>query len=106
WFWCRCALMIEAVRKFTALTDPRAESNGEGLPIGRVLAFHVVLLISLFAVSLEFNRSLGLEMTALSVLVAYGFVFLYGVASLTVFIAAVGGVAEHPQYHAAGGRLG
>src|SRR4030095_7835955 len=97
WFWCRCALMIEAVRKFTALSDPRAESNGEGLPIGRVLAFHVVLLISLFAVSLEFNRSSGLEMTALSVLVAYGFVFLYGLASLTIFMAALRAIAEHSQ---------
>jgi fatty acid desaturase len=98
WFWCRCALMIEAVRKFAGQSDPRAESDGEGLPIGRVLAFHVVLLISLFAVSLEFNRSLGLEMTALSVLVAYGFVFLYGLASLTVFMAALRAIAEHQQY--------
>jgi fatty acid desaturase len=98
WFWCRCALMIEAVRKFVGQSNARAESDGEGTPIGRVLVFHVVLLISLFAVSLEFNRSLRLEMTALFVLVAYGFVFLYGLASLTVFMAALRAIAEHQQY--------
>jgi fatty acid desaturase len=98
WFWCRCALMIEAVRKFVGQTGARTESGGESLPIWRVVAFHLVFLTSLFAVSLEFNRSSGVEMAALCALVAYGVVFLYGLASVTVFMAALRAIAEHHQY--------
>src|SRR4029453_9350709 len=40
-FWCRCAFMIEAVRRFAGQTDSRTAADGGGLPIWRMLAFHV-----------------------------------------------------------------
>jgi fatty acid desaturase len=98
WFWCRCAFMIEALRKFAGQADPRATADGGGLKIWRVLVFHVMFLISLLVISFAFNRSQGLELVALSALVSYGVVFVYGLASLTVFMAALRAIAEHQQY--------
>lgn len=98
WFWCRCALMIEAARKFAGQADSRRAADGGGWSIWRVLVFHVMFLISLFVVSLAFNRPEGLETAALSALVSYGVVFVYGLASLTVFMAALRAIAEHQQY--------
>src|SRR4030095_12576925 len=66
WFWCRCAFMIEAVRRFAGQTDSRTAADGGCLPIWRMLAFHVTFLLSLLVVSLAFNRSKGLETTTLS----------------------------------------
>jgi len=96
-FWCRCAFMIEELRKFAGQADPGATADG-GLKIWRVLVFHAMFSISLLVVSFAFNGSKGLEVVALSALISYGVVFLYGLASLTVFMAALRAIAEHQQY--------
>ena len=99
WFWCRCAFMIEAARRFAGQISSRAAATGDGgVPIWRMLAFHAVFLLSLLGVSFAFNRSKGLEITAVSALVSYGVVFVYGLASLTAFMAALRAIAEHQQY--------
>jgi fatty acid desaturase len=66
----------------------------------QVAVFHGALLSSLVFTSLLANGSANWSQTLLSVCVAYGVVYLYGLMSVTVFMAALRAIAEHQRYDA------
>lgn len=95
----RCLCLREAVRKFTRQSPSTDEELplGEGVGLGRALArtalVQALLLASITTVASSAHDGVG--PVAASVAVAYGCVYLYGLASLTVFAATLRAIAEH-----------
>jgi fatty acid desaturase len=95
----RCLSLQEAVRKFTRQSPSIGEELplGDGVGWGAALASTAVVQVVLAGATLAVawaahdgaGRILG------SALLAYGFVYLYGLAALTVFVATLRAVAEH-----------
>jgi fatty acid desaturase len=95
----RCLSLREAVRKFTKQT----QSGGEELPLGKGLGprhamgqtvvVQALLLAAVLAVAAVTHH--GVARVLASAAFAYGFVYLYGLATLTVFAATLRAVAEH-----------
>ncbi len=95
----RCLSLREAVRKFRRQSPPTGEelALGEGLGLGAVLVRTVVaqavLAGAILAVAVAAHDGAGRILA--SAALAYGFVYLYGLAALTVFAATLRAVAEH-----------
>lgn len=92
----RCLTLIEAVHKFRHQTDAHGEPSPGSSPawIARVVFAHAVLIGSVAAAAWWAHgpdRSRILWAAGL----AYGGIYLYGVASLTVFAASLRAIAEH-----------
>ncbi len=95
----RCLSLREAVHKFTR----QSASTGEELPLGkglgpraamaRTAVGQAVLLGGILVVASATHDGRGRILA--SAVVAYGFVYLYGLAALTVFAATLRAVAEH-----------
>ena len=95
----RCLLLREAVRKFARVSPSSAEELpvGDGMGMGAALVrtalVQALLLGSIVAVAAASHDGAGA--IAGAVAVAYGFVYLYGLAGITVFAATLRAVAEH-----------
>mgnify|MGYP000256496513 CR=1 FL=1 len=92
----RCLTLIEAARKFRRQTDAHGEPAPGSSPawIGRVVFAHAVLIGAVAAVAWWAHAPDGWRAMQAGVL-AYGGVYLYGVASLTVFAASLRAIAEY-----------
>jgi len=88
-----CLTLREARKKLCATTGPPDEApRSRGWPARAALG-QVVLLAGLLAVALARGRSLESAMVAAGA--AWAFVYLYGTASLTLFVATLRSLAEH-----------
>jgi len=94
-FLLRCVLMAEAASKFFKQTQTETAKKSYAW------IFNFLVFQSFFALSLLLIARIDSDewLTALyHAVVAYGFVYLYGLMSLTVFMAALRAIAEHQQY--------
>ena len=103
----RCALMVEAARKFFNQklgrdADPRA---GRKWLIDLAI-FQLVFSISLLLTARAFNGDSGWGTAVYYAAVAYIVVYLYGLMSLTVFMASLRAIAEHQVYDTSSARAG
>lgn len=95
----RCLCLREAVRKSARQSQSASEELpvGQGVGVGAALArtavVQALLLGAILLVATVAHDGAG--RTAASVLVAYAFVYLYGLATLTVFTATLRAIAEH-----------
>jgi fatty acid desaturase len=93
----RCILMIEAASKFLRQA-PRDGSR----PASNAWLLRVTLLQALFGSSLLATAWIATQgnwrNTIVNTAVAYGFVYLYGLMSVTVFMAMLRAIAEHQQF--------
>jgi fatty acid desaturase len=96
-FCLRSLVLIEAIRKLRYVhgdAQPQVEGGRQRTWLVRTVVFQSVLLGVLFALAR------GNALTALStVAAAYGFVYLYGVLSLTVMAANLRAISEHQLFH-------
>ncbi len=97
----RCLTLREAVGKLRHQAPGRPVDEelalGDGLGMGAVLArtalAQAVLVAAVLAVSVATHDGLGAVLV--SAALAYGFVYLYGLAALTVLVSTLRAVAEH-----------
>jgi fatty acid desaturase len=90
----RSFALVEAVRKFRQQGPADARVGTlKAAALGRVALVQSIFLASIIAVAWLVHRDV--RVTLLSVAVAYGFVFGYGLATLTVVAATLRAVAEH-----------
>lgn len=83
----------EALRKFRHAANA-AQKDGSGpMPVVRLLVFHSGLAGTLFTVAWLAAQSL--VDAAIAFVVAYGFVYLYGMATWTILFATLRAIAEH-----------
>jgi fatty acid desaturase len=94
----RCALVISAAQKFFKQTQMRAGSERTDRGWLATLAlFQLVFALSILLAARVFHRSDAWLVAISYAAVAYGFVYLYGLMSLTVFVASLRAIAEHQQ---------
>ena len=95
----RCLLLQEAVRKFRRQSDSTGEELplGDGIGLGAVLVRTAVVQATLIGAILAVASLAhdGAARVIVAAALAYGFVYLYGLAALTVFAATLRSVAEH-----------
>jgi fatty acid desaturase len=106
-FFLRCLIGAEALRKFSYQNTERATTKlaSSNFWMARVLIVHSVFAGSLLLTAMRFNADLASAIV--SAMVAYLFVYLYGLASLTLFMATLRSIAEHQfaaDNHAASGH--
>lgn len=95
----RCLTLREAARKFsrqslsTGEELPLGDGVGRGVALARTASVQAVVLGATLAVAWATHDGVGRILP--SALLAYGFVYLYGLAALTVFVATLRAVAEH-----------
>jgi fatty acid desaturase len=91
----RCLLGVEAVRRLTEKPSEPSVSRGpkHSTLSSRFVCVHLLFFGCLTIVALSFQGTLGRAI--LSVGVAYGFVYGYGLSSITVLAAAIRAIAEH-----------
>jgi fatty acid desaturase len=91
----RCLMGIEALKRLTEGGDDADQSEGvKGAAIsGRLVVTQAVFLASVVAVAFWFHDDSWSVLSA--TVMAYGVVYGYGLASVTVFAAAVRAIAEH-----------
>jgi len=94
----RCLTLQEAVRKFSRQSPageelPLGEGMGLGATLVRTAVVQGVLVVTTLAVAAAAHD--GAVRILVSAALAYGFVYLYGLAALTVFAATLRAVAEH-----------
>lgn len=103
----RCALMSEAARKFLKQTAGRVDRSHAGRRwLLDVLIVQVGFSVSLLLSARAFNVEKGWATAAYYATSAYAVVYLYGLMSLTVFMASLRAIAEHQQYDEASARVG
>ncbi|PWT84249.1 MAG: hypothetical protein C5B56_15905 [Proteobacteria bacterium] len=93
----RCLTLAEAIAKFLHQTKGDEDAPARGSSPAwmiRVAVFQSLFAGSLLAVAWSTHRA-DLRGTLLSAALAYGFVYGYGLASVTVFAAALRAIAEH-----------
>ncbi len=93
----RCLTLVEAARKFRHQTDTHDDEPAPGNSLAwvlRVLVVHALFAGSLLAVAWATHRP-DFWAALLSAVVAYGFIYVYGLAGLTVFAASLRAIAEH-----------
>ena len=100
-FFLRCVTLIEAVRKFTATRGVGTDATGAAARratgnhwILRTALFQAVFLSSLVATAAAARGSLDAH-ALLAAGLAWGFVYLYALLSLTLWIASLRTLAEH-----------
>ncbi|HTD22570.1 MAG TPA: fatty acid desaturase [Terriglobales bacterium] len=95
-FFLRCLIGIEALKKFSYVvhTRPNANLSRSRFWIVRAMAFHLAFFASVFMVAWRFGVH-DVRIAALNAAISYGAVYLYGVASLTLFAATLRAIAEH-----------
>jgi fatty acid desaturase len=103
----RCAFMAEAARKFLKQKVGRDTTD----PVGRawlidLLIFQLVFSVSLLLTARAFNADRSWAAALLHAVSAYGLVYLYGLMSLTVFMASLRAIAEHQVYDTTSTRSG
>jgi fatty acid desaturase len=94
----RCLGLIEAVRKFRHQADAHDDEPVPGQSLPWML--HVFLVQALFggsilALAAWTHRGEPAVGTVTAAILAYGFVYIYGIASVTVFAANLRAIAEH-----------
>ena len=93
----RCASMAEAIGKFFRQGAPGGASTQSRMWFLRVALVQLLFASSLLLTALLVGRQQALPRAAFDAAVAYA-VFLYGLMSVTVFMASLRAVAEHHQY--------
>lgn len=96
WLFLRCISMVEGVRLLKSGgkgSTPRAKADVLA-GLARVALVHSIFLATLSLTALLSHRG-DLLLAALSVVIAYGFVYGHGLGGLTVFMAALRAIAEH-----------
>nr|MDQ3073943.1 fatty acid desaturase [Bacteroidota bacterium] len=97
-FFLSCLILKGAFKRFFKQIDKKPEETAAATPnpwFRNVIIFQGIFAASLFVVSLLFN---DFWTALLYSVITYGFVYLYGLMSLTVFAATLRAVAEH-QVH-------
>lgn len=98
WLAIRCLMLVEAARKFRHQTDSHdADEPAPGNSLAwvlRVLAVHALFAGSILAVAWANHRA-DFVAALISAVLAYGLVYVYGLAGLTVFAASLRAIAEH-----------
>ncbi len=92
----RCLTLREAARKVTHQgVAPAGDEHpvATGRALARTAAVQAVLAGGVLAVAAAAHEGTGEVLTAAAV--AYGFVYLYGLGSLTVFVSILRAIAEH-----------
>lgn len=95
----RCLTLREAARKFGSQSPatgeelPLGDGVGRGATLVRTAVAQAVLLATTLAAAWVAHDGAGRIL--ISVALAYGFVYLYGLAALTVFVATLRAIAEH-----------
>jgi fatty acid desaturase len=91
----RCFFGMEAIRRLTEKPSEQATSSGpkHSTLSWRLVSVHLLLLSCLAIVAFLFQPSANMAFA--SVAVAYGFVYAYGLSSITILSAAIRAIAEH-----------
>lgn len=95
----RCACLLEALKKFSGQAAPPTRDESGSPPSSRLWVMRTLLVHSLLGGSILWvatdggGRPLGEGLLTASVV--YGGVYLYGLASLTVWVASLRAIAEH-----------
>ena len=95
-FFVRCLALLEALRKFRHQTADAApeRSSGSHLWLARTALLQALLFASLVA-SAHLRPARSWTGALFAAVLAYGLVYVYGLASITVFAATLRAVAEH-----------
>jgi fatty acid desaturase len=94
----RCALVISAARRFFQQMQTRADNEPRDRGwLGALALFQSLFALSIVLTARTFHRDDGWMAALADAAVAYGFVYLYGLVSLTVFVASLRAIAEHQQ---------
>lgn len=104
----RCLFLVEAVRKFfhqTAHDDEPAPGTSLKWVL-RVLPIQALFGGSILLMAAATHREDSAAATLTAALLAYGFVYLYGIASVTIFVASLRAIAEHQIGSDQAGRCG
>ncbi len=100
----KCLVLFEPAQRFTAnLRGGNTKAAGSEFSspepadtrwVGRAILFHVLLTASLAGVTLAWREGNPVRVVA-EAAIAYGIVYLYGLAAVTVFFASLRAIAEH-----------
>lgn len=108
-FLFRCLLLQEALSKFFSQTGTASQSarvKGSQRWLARVFIFQLIFLLLLVIVANWTSHEEGWLTVARNALLAYVFVYIYGLMGLTVFMATLRAIAEHKTYDAVSTRQG
>jgi fatty acid desaturase len=94
----RVALIKGAVRKFFKQTRTAERQQKSLTWLRNLVAFQLLFALSLVLTARLFNSAEGWLVWCYYAGAAYGVVYLYGLMSLTVFMASLRAIAEHQQY--------
>ena len=103
----RCAVMVEAGRKFFKQKVTRSDDSRAGRNWLIDLAiFQLLFGVSLVLTARVFNSADGWFTAVVYAATAYAVVYLYGLMSLTVFMASLRAIAEHHVYDTTSAHTG
>jgi fatty acid desaturase len=98
--------MGEAAKKFIKQTGERPTARQRSGWLLDVLVFQTLFGLSLLITAYAFNTAEGWSLAAYNAGASYGVVYLYGLMSVTVFMASLRAIAEHQQYDDASAHSG
>lgn len=99
-----CLTLREAIQKLRSTGGTSQTGPGDPMWLGRAALIQALLVASLFAVALSGGRGFGAAVVATAL--AWGFVFFYGMASVTLFVATLRTLAEHGLFDDGSARSG
>lgn len=102
----RCVFMAAAVRKFFGQQVGRTAGSGGRRWLINLAVFQLVFAVTLVLTARAFNPDRGWATAVQFAAAAYAIVYVYGLMSLTVFMASLRAIAEHQVYDAASARSG
>lgn len=103
----RCAVMVEAARKFLKQkVGGAADAPPATAFLLNLLIFQLIFSVSLLLTARAFNADSGWGTAIIYSGAAYAIVYLYGLMSLTVFMASLRAIAEHQTYDEGSARSG
>lgn len=91
----RCLTLVEAARKFLRQTHDDEPAPGRSSHwLLSLLVVQAIFVLSLFGTA-WITSARDVKSSLVSTIIAYGFVYVYGLGSLTVFAANLRAIAEH-----------
>ena len=105
-FLIECLILKEGFKKFFSQFSTKTKTKKDFSSLKIILRFFLIqsIFLSLIIISSIFLSDMNLNEVLISVVTAYIFVYLYGLASLSVFFSTLRAIAEHQVYNKIGSK--
>ena len=105
-FLIECLILKEGFKKFFSQFSTKTKTKKGFSSLKIILRFFLIqsIFLSLIIISSIFLSDMNLNEVLISVVTAYIFVYLYGLASLSVFFSTLRAIAEHQVYNKIGSK--